>query len=55
MKTQTPFRSYNIDQLLLLPPAMTDWLPPEHLVYFIRDVVGQIDLSAIYRSYDGSK
>src|SRR5512139_3951959 len=55
MKTQTPFRPYNIDQLLLLPPDMTDWLPPEHLVYFIRDVVGQMDLSAIYKSYDGSK
>jgi transposase len=34
---------------------MTDWLPQEHLVYFIRDVVGQMDLSAIYKSYDGSK
>jgi len=55
MKTQTPFRPYNIDQLLLLPPDMTDWLPQEHLVYFIRDVVGQMDLSAIYKNYDGSK
>ena len=55
MKTQTPFRPYNIDQLLLLPPDMTDWLPQEHLVYFIRDVVGQMDLSGIYKSYDGSK
>jgi len=55
MKTQTPFRPYNIDQLLLLPPDMTDWLPSEHLVYFVRDVVGQMDLSAIYKSYDGSK
>ena len=55
MKTQTPFRPYNPDQLLLLPPDMTSWLPQEHLVYFIRDVVGQMDLSAIYESYDGSK
>jgi transposase len=55
MKTQTPFRPYNPDQLLLLPPDMSHWLPENHLVYFIRDVVGQMDLSAIYTSYDGSK
>jgi len=55
MKTQTPFRPYNPDQLLLLPPDMTHWLPQEHLVYFIQDLVGQMDLSAIYASYDGSK
>jgi transposase len=34
---------------------MTHWLPQEHLVYFIQDLVGQMDLSAIYASYDGSK
>jgi hypothetical protein len=45
MKTQqTPFRPYNPDQLLLLPPDMTHWLPQEHLVYFIQDLVGQMDL-----------
>jgi transposase len=55
MKTQTPFRAYNPDQLLLLPPDMSHWLPQEHLVYFIQDVVGQMDLSAIYASYDSSK
>lgn len=55
MKTQTTFRPYNPDQLLLLPPDMNHWLPQDHLVYFIRDVVGQLDLSAIYESYDGSQ
>ena len=55
MKTQTPFRPYNPDQLLLLPPDMTHWLPQDHLVYFLRDVVGQMDLSSVYASYDGSK
>ena len=34
---------------------MTHWLPQDHLVYFIRDVAGQMDLSAVYASYDGSK
>lgn len=55
MKTQTTFRPYNPDQLLLLPPDMNHWLPQDHLVYFIRDVVAQMDLTAIYKSYDGSQ
>jgi transposase len=55
MKAQTLFRPYNFDQLLLLPPDITHWLPQDHLVYFVRDVVGQMDLSAIYASYDGSQ
>jgi len=55
MKTQTTFRPYHPDQLLLLPPDMKEWLPEDHLVYFIRDVVGELDLSVIYESYDGSK
>jgi transposase len=55
MKTQATFRRYSPGQLLLLPPDMAKWLPEGHLAYFIRDVVGQLDLSAIYSSYDGSK
>ena len=55
MKTQTPFRQYNPDQLLLLPPDMTHWLPQDHLVYFIRDIVGLMDLLAVYASDDGSQ
>jgi transposase len=55
MKTQTTFRDYSLDQLLLLPPDLNEWLPEGHLVYFIRDIVGQLDLGAIYKSYDGSK
>ena len=55
MKAQTTFRPYSPGQLLLLPPDMGRWLSEDHLVYFIRDVVGQLDLSAIYESYDGSK
>jgi transposase len=55
MKTQTNFRAYNPDQLLLMPPALTEWLPGDHLVYFIRDVLGQLDLSRIYDAYDGAK
>jgi transposase len=33
----------NRDQLYLLPPAMVDWLPENHLVWFVLDVVNAID------------
>ena len=55
MKTLPTFRQYEPRQLLLLPPDMAQWLPADHLVYFIRDIVGQMDLSDIYSSYDGSQ
>jgi len=41
------------DQMYLLPPSLKEWLPPGHLAYFLLDVVGQLDLSEIYASYQG--
>ena len=32
------FRPYDPDQQLLLPAALQEWLPPDHLAYFISDV-----------------
>lgn len=37
------------DQPFLLPVDMRDWLPPGHLVWFVLDVVEQIDTSALHR------
>jgi transposase len=51
----TRFRSYAPDQLLLLPQDLREWLPEGHAAYFILDVMGELDLSEIYSSYDGSK
>lgn len=34
---------------------MRCWLPADDLVYFLMDVVRELDLSAIYSSYDGSR
>jgi len=36
------------DQLFLLPPSIADWLPEEHLVWFVLDVVAVVDLSAFH-------
>jgi transposase len=55
MKTQTRFKPYQPNQLLLLPTDMRQWLPEDDLSYFIMDVVNELDLSAIYQSYDSSK
>ena len=38
---------------MLLPAALQEWLPPEHLACFISDVVDQLDLSAIIARYQG--
>jgi transposase len=45
------FRAYEPDQLLLLPPALSDWLPDGHLARFIDEVVDALDLEAIEGSY----
>ena len=42
---------HNPDQLLLMPVSLGEWLPASHLVYFIIDVVDQLDLRAITRGY----
>ena len=55
MKTTSRFRPYNPDQLFLLPQDMKQWLPEEDLVYFIMDVVKQIDLRKIYRPYESER
>ena len=47
-----PYRSYLPEQDLLLPPSLRDWLPDSHLVYFVSDVVDQLDLSAIEKVYE---
>jgi transposase len=55
MKNQKRFKPYHPNQLLLLPPDMKDWLPDNDLVYFIMEMLDQLDLIAIYDSYDGTK
>jgi transposase len=55
METQIHFKPYQPNQLLLLPPDMRQWLPEDDLSYFIMDVVNELDLSAIYQSYDSSR
>jgi transposase len=45
------YKSYLPEQDLLLPPSLRDWLPEDHLVYCVSDVVDELDLSAIESVY----
>jgi len=47
------FRDCNLDQKLLLPASLHDWLPEGHLARFVADVVETLDLSAMYAKYEG--
>ena len=39
------------DQVLLFPPSPSDWLPEDHLAWFIQETVGQLDLDALLDKY----
>ena len=49
------FRPYEPDQIILMPASMKEWLPSDHLAYFISDVVDHLDLSAIMERYAGEE
>jgi transposase len=46
------FRTYLPEQNFLLPASLREWLPDDHLSYFVSDVVDQLDLSAIESVYE---
>ena len=49
----TRFRPYSPDQMLLLPQAIREWLPDNHLAHHISDLVDGMDLSVFYAPYVG--
>ena len=51
MKSQPCFREYNPDQLMLFPTDLKQWLPEDDLVYFLIDIVDEMDLQPIYCEY----
>jgi transposase len=46
------FRPYSLEQRLLLPPDLRDWLPEGHVALFVSDVVDELDLSAMVATYE---
>jgi transposase len=45
------FRPYEPDQIFLMPVSMREWLPSDHLAYFISDLADHLDLSAVTERY----
>ena len=52
MRKPKTFRPWNPEQALLLPPSPVDWLPENHLVFFLLDLAGELDLGVIYAIYE---
>jgi len=46
------FRPYPLNQRLLLPPDLREWLPEGHVALFVSEVVDALDLSAIFQVYE---
>ena len=46
------YRPYVPEQDLLLPPSLRDWLPEDHLAFFVSDLIDQMDVSAITTVYE---
>jgi transposase len=49
----TTYRPYMPEQGLLLPESLSEWLPEEHLAYFVSDAVDALDLDAFHARYEG--
>jgi transposase len=44
-------RCGDVDQLMLMPVSVREWLPEDHLAFFILDTVAELDLSAFYGAH----
>ncbi len=46
------YRDWALEQRLLLPPSVREFVPPGHLCLFVQQVVSEVlDVSAIERTY----
>ena len=45
------FLSCDRDQPMLLPPDLREWLPEDHLAWFVLDAVSEIDLEPFFSGY----
>jgi transposase len=49
----TCFLPYEPNQDFLLPPSPSQWLPENHLVYFVSEMIDRLDLQMFYARYEG--
>ncbi len=53
MKAKVAFKSYNQNDLLLIPPTLGDLIPSTHQVRIVSDIVDRLDISDIEATYLG--
>ncbi len=51
LRMATNFIDCDREQAFLMPPSLREWLPEDHLAWFVIDAVGDLDLSAFYAGY----
>ena len=39
------------EQAFLMPPSLRNWLPADHLAWFVIETVERLDLAVFYASY----
>ena len=49
----TSFLPYEPKQDFLLPPSLAEWLPENHLVYFVSEIIDGLNLQIFYARYEG--
>src|SRR3954462_5491287 len=45
------FIACDYEQPFLLPPDVREWLPEDHLAWFVIDAVGVMEIAAVYAAY----
>jgi transposase len=45
------FLACDREQELLLPASLREWLPEDHLAWFVIDAVAEMDLAAFFAAY----
>jgi transposase len=49
----TSFLPYEPNQDFLLPPSLSEWLPENHLAYFVSETIDRLNLQKFYERYEG--
>ena len=46
------YRTYQPNQLMLLPPSIDEWLPEDHIARFLNEAIEAMDIGAIKATYE---
>jgi len=52
-RSKVVFKSYNQNQLMLLPPSLDDLIDPDHPVRVVSEVIDNVDDTALVKQYKG--